>query len=165
LVLAGHPSEARFDAFWLVGGRVADWGALPEEVELSERTAAALARLGGRRGVGTHVPPGEVDEVRIVGNWLASHPQTPALVLQPPPERGELAGFVSRAAGSALCERQRDHGRFAAVPAHGDDGTVLGFAADQGEGDGADAGGAGDGAEPAHDLPAERELVARLGGR
>jgi DNA polymerase-3 subunit epsilon len=98
LLLATHPAERRFDAFWLVGGRIADWGTLPDLDELEERTAAALARLGGTRGVGTHVPPGEVDEVRIVGNWLAAHPETPQLVLDPPPGREGLERFVARAA-------------------------------------------------------------------
>jgi DNA polymerase-3 subunit epsilon len=102
LVLAAHPAERRFDAFWLVGGRVADWGALPDLDELEQRTATALARLGGARGVGTHVPPGEVDEVRIVANWLAAHPATPALVLDPRPERGELERFVAAAADREL---------------------------------------------------------------
>jgi DNA polymerase-3 subunit epsilon len=98
LLLAPHPTERRFDSFWLVGGRVADWGAMPDFDELGERTAAALSRLGGTRGVGTHVPPGEVDEVRIVANWLASHPDTPQLVLDPPPGREGLERFVAGAA-------------------------------------------------------------------
>ena len=141
LVLAGHPtSEARFDAFWLVGGRVADWGAVTgvgapgvsgargvsgapgvsgasgesgapgatdalgatDDLDaLAARTTAALSRLGGHRGVGTHVPPDEVDEVRIVGNWLASHPETPTLVLNPAPDRRALAEFVAGAAREA----------------------------------------------------------------
>jgi DNA polymerase III subunit epsilon len=100
LLLAAHPTDQRFDAFWLVGGRVADWGGMPDLDldlgldELERRTAAALSRLGGTRGVGTHVPPGEVDEVRIVANWLAAHPDTPALVLDPPPGRETLARFA-----------------------------------------------------------------------
>jgi DNA polymerase-3 subunit epsilon len=115
LVLAGHPTEARFDAFWLVGGRVADWGAVARDdrgvdrggvdldardalAALAARTEAALSRLGGHRGVGTHVPPDEVDEVRIVGNWLASHPETPTLVLDPAPDRRALEKFVAGAA-------------------------------------------------------------------
>ena len=161
LVLARHPADARFDAFWLVGGRVADWGALPEPDELGARTEAALARLGGGRGVGTHVPPGEVDEVRIVGNWLASHPDTPALVLDPAPAPGDLARFVSAA---ALSERQGDHRRLAALLADRDDGSVLGFPAHEGEGDRSEAGGAYDAAQPPHRLLAKPQLLARLGG-
>lgn len=116
LLLAAHPTEARFDAFWLVGGRVADWGALPELEELQERTAAALARLGGARGVGTHVPPGEVDEVRIVGNWLAAHPEMPVLVLDPPPSAQELSAFLTSAGVDACVGAQAgtDRGAVAA---------------------------------------------------
>jgi DNA polymerase-3 subunit epsilon len=94
LLLAPHPTEPRFDAFWLVGGRVADWGCVPDLDELCDRTAVALSRLGGV-GVGTHVPPGEIDEVRIVGNWLASHSEAPVLVLDPAPGREELERFVT----------------------------------------------------------------------
>ncbi|HEY1569500.1 MAG TPA: hypothetical protein VGF68_20890, partial [Solirubrobacteraceae bacterium] len=41
--------------------------------------------------VGAHVPPDEVDEVRILGTWLASHPETPQLVLRPAPDRRTLS--------------------------------------------------------------------------
>jgi DNA polymerase-3 subunit epsilon len=102
LVLAAHPTDRRFDAFWLVGGRVADWGEMPDLDELEGRTAAALARVGGSRGVGTHVPPGEIDEVRIVANWLAAHPETPALVLDPPPGREALERFVAGAGSKGV---------------------------------------------------------------
>jgi DNA polymerase-3 subunit epsilon len=97
LLLAAHPADAlRRDAFWVVGGRLLDWGELPDDVdEVCERTAAALRR-GGRAGeVGTHVPPGEVDEVRIVASYLASHPHTPQLGLEPPPIPESLKRFVN----------------------------------------------------------------------
>jgi DNA polymerase III subunit epsilon len=83
LLLVPHPVENdRQDAFWLVGGRLVDWGEAPaESARLEERTDAALRR-GGRAGeLGTHVPPDEVDELRIVSNYLASHPETTQLVL------------------------------------------------------------------------------------
>ncbi|MFL5827366.1 MAG: exonuclease domain-containing protein [Thermoleophilaceae bacterium] len=69
LVLAQHPTAERFDAFWIVGGRVADWGPLPDGDELVERTQRALerARPGGL------LAPEEVDEVRIVSSWIAAH--------------------------------------------------------------------------------------------
>jgi DNA polymerase III subunit epsilon len=72
LVLAPHPVKERFDAFWLVAGRVVDWGPMPPPGELAERSRAALGR-SARRASLTAVPAGEVDEVRIVGSWLATN--------------------------------------------------------------------------------------------
>jgi hypothetical protein len=43
------------------------------------------------------VPPGEVDEVRILGTWLASHPHAPQLVLRPAPGRDALGDLLERA--------------------------------------------------------------------
>ena len=89
LILAAHPVDAeRRDAFWLVGGRLVDWGPAPapdETVALEHRTLRALTR-GGRAGeLGAHVPPDEIDELRIIANYLAAHPDTPEVAL----ERGE----------------------------------------------------------------------------
>jgi DNA polymerase III subunit epsilon len=103
LVLAPHPVDpARRDGFWLVGGRLLDWGAVPDDVdELAERTARALER-GGRVGdLGAHVPPDEVDEVRLVRTYLASHAELPQLVLEPPPTLEELRGFASADVGGS----------------------------------------------------------------
>ena len=96
-MLAAHPAGTGGDAFWLVGGRLVDWGPLPSDSEeLEQRTAAALRR-GGRAGeLGAHVPPAEIDEVRIVATYLSGHPETPKLTLDPPPERAALAGFVAQ---------------------------------------------------------------------
>ncbi len=86
LVLAPHPVDSeRRDAFWLVAGRLMDWGPLPpapaDTDALEQRTEAALKR-GGRAGeLGAHVPPTEIDELRIVSNYLDSHPETTQLVL------------------------------------------------------------------------------------
>ena len=96
LVLAVHPSKPYADAFWIVGGRVADWGALPGAGELAERTRAARAQ-SPLPGPGALVPADEVDEVRLVSAWLARHPETPALDLDPLPEKPELAAFVAAA--------------------------------------------------------------------
>jgi DNA polymerase III subunit epsilon len=96
LVVAAHPTDpVRRDGFWLVGGRLVDWGALPGEVdELGERTASALRR-GGRLGeLGAHLPPDEVDEVRIVATYLASHPRLPQLALDPPPTPESLQQWL-----------------------------------------------------------------------
>src|SRR5207302_5916895 len=96
LVVASHPVDAsRRDAFWIVGGRLVDWGVLPNDAsDVWERTEAALRR-GGRAGeVGAHVPPDELDEVRIIATYLASHPGLPQLALDPSPTVGALVAFV-----------------------------------------------------------------------
>ncbi len=94
LLLAEHPVEPRFDAFWMVSGRLLDWGPAPGLDELEQRTQAALVR-GGRTGeLGAHVPPEEVDEVRIVATYLASHPDLLQLSLDPAPDRERLRRFA-----------------------------------------------------------------------
>jgi DNA polymerase-3 subunit epsilon len=97
LVVCAHPADAsRSDAFWLVGGRLVDWGPLPDDVdELERRTDAALARLGRGGELGAHVPPSEVDELRLIGTYLASHPDTPELSLSPAPRREALERFAA----------------------------------------------------------------------
>jgi DNA polymerase-3 subunit epsilon len=84
LLLCPHPVEPRFDAFWMVGGRLVDWGPAPTDpTELDARTDAALKR-GGRAGeLGAHLPPDEVDEVRIVATYVESHPEVRQIVLEP----------------------------------------------------------------------------------
>ncbi len=97
LVLAPHPSDAgRVEGFWLAGGRLVDWGPLPPG-SLAARNAHALSRAGRAGELGAHVPPDEVDEVRLIGSWLASHPDVE--------QRPLRAGRPARS-GS---ERQLDH--------------------------------------------------------
>jgi DNA polymerase-3 subunit epsilon len=106
LVLAPHPTAPRFDALWLAGGRLLDFGELPDDpAELAERTARALVRAGRTGELGAHVPPQEIDELRIVGVYLASHPELTALDLSPVPEIATLTGFVSRARGAAAARQ------------------------------------------------------------
>ena len=93
LVLAQHPVKERFDAFWIVQGRLVDWGPLPGASELVERTDAAVSRPPGR----APIPADEIDEVRIVSGWIAEH-EPPTLTLDPAPEHDVLAGFVAKAA-------------------------------------------------------------------
>ncbi|HYB30456.1 MAG TPA: exonuclease domain-containing protein [Solirubrobacteraceae bacterium] len=84
LILAAHPIDRdRQDAFWLVGGRLVDWGPTSDEtVALEERTRLAL-RHGGRAGeLGAHVPPDEVDELRIIATYLTSHPELSQVMLE-----------------------------------------------------------------------------------
>jgi len=95
LVLAGDPRAQMPDAFWLVSGRLADWGTLPPLDELERRTALAL----GTRPAGGHpsaIPADQLDEVRIVGNWLAGH-EALELELDEPPARARLAALVAAA--------------------------------------------------------------------
>jgi DNA polymerase-3 subunit epsilon len=93
LILAEHPVDpTRHDAFWLAGGRLVDWGPAPPDTgALEERTRRALRR-GGRAGeLGAHVPPDEIDELRIIATYLASHPELPQLIL----ERRELSEMAA----------------------------------------------------------------------
>ncbi|HZC14137.1 MAG TPA: exonuclease domain-containing protein, partial [Thermoleophilaceae bacterium] len=92
LVLARHPVKDRFDAFWIVQGRLVDWGPLPGPTELASRTEAALARPPGR----TVIPVDEVDELRIVAGWIADH-EPAALELEPRPAEPDLLRFVAAA--------------------------------------------------------------------
>jgi DNA polymerase-3 subunit epsilon len=95
LVLAPHPAhDGVNDAFWIVGGRVADWGPCPEDAaEVAARTDVALRRAAPA-GLGGWLPAGELDETRIVGAWLAGH-EVPELELEPRPDAARLAAFVA----------------------------------------------------------------------
>jgi DNA polymerase III subunit epsilon len=92
LALAKHPVKERFDAFWLVRGRLVDWGPLPGHSELVERTLDALARPPGR----TVVPADEVDEIRIAASWIADN-EPAELALAPPPSAPALMRFAAAA--------------------------------------------------------------------
>jgi DNA polymerase III subunit epsilon len=99
LVLAAHPvDQTRRDAFWLVGGRVVDWGPLPpsasEDTEtLEERTQLALRHAGYAGELGAHVPPDEIDELRIIATYLSSHPDVPQVMLERPGLLTEMAAL------------------------------------------------------------------------
>ena len=98
LVLAKHPVKERFDAFWIVQGRLLDWGPLPGLSELVVRTEAAVSRPPGR----APIPAGEIDEVRIVAGWVAEH-EPACLTLDPLPGPDELRAFTERGpAGAAV---------------------------------------------------------------
>ena len=95
LVLARHPVKERFDAFWIVAGRLVDWGPLPGASELVDRTAAAVARPPGRAAI----PADEIDEIRIVASWVAEH-EPPTLTLDPMPTAEALLRFSGCRANS-----------------------------------------------------------------
>jgi hypothetical protein len=89
----------RHDAFWVVKGRLVDWGPLPGHSEMVERTKAALARAPGR----SVVPVDEVDEIRIVASWVADH-EPPQLALDPTPSAPALIRFVAESTSPATAE-------------------------------------------------------------
>jgi DNA polymerase III subunit epsilon len=72
LVLAEHPRGGGADAFWLVGGRIVDWGPLGDEADVAQRTARALRGGDGTGGVAS-LTPDEVAESRIVATWVDRH--------------------------------------------------------------------------------------------
>jgi DNA polymerase-3 subunit epsilon len=92
LVLAQHARATSHDAFWLVGGRLADWAPLHDAGDLHARTLVALA---GRDEAVAQLPAQDVAEPRIVQTWLASH-QAQALELRPIPDRAGLDAFIAR---------------------------------------------------------------------
>ena len=110
LVLAPHPSDpGRAEGFWLVGGRLVDHGAVTGD-DVAQRTERAVARSGRQGELGAHVPPDEIDEVRLIGSWLASHPDAPRLALRPAPSSEDLREFLVR-------ERELDDDRLDLVGA------------------------------------------------
>jgi DNA polymerase-3 subunit epsilon len=104
LVLARHPRSESHDAFWVVGGRLADWAPQGRAGDLHARSAAALS---GRRDGVAQLPAEAVAEARIVQTWLASH-DVDALALQPVPDGRALDAFLAAAGVPASGERQRD---------------------------------------------------------
>ena len=76
--------------------------------DLGDRTRAALTRNTRAGELGIHLPSDEVDEIRVVGNYLAAHPDAPQLVLDPPPSADALADFARAAGVADSAERQLD---------------------------------------------------------
>ncbi|HMJ34729.1 MAG TPA: exonuclease domain-containing protein [Baekduia sp.] len=97
LVLAAHPVEARYDALWIVGGRIAGWAPLTDADDAWARTEAAL-RGGDGRGLAPCATADEVREIRIATTWLAAHPSL-ELKLSSETTRARVERFVVRAQG------------------------------------------------------------------
>jgi DNA polymerase-3 subunit epsilon len=94
LVLAEHPRGGHFDAFWLVGGRVADWGPLGDVDDLERRTSGAL-RGGDGTGTTASLSPDEVADARIVATWLDGR-DAPTLDLRRGGDAAVLRTFLAR---------------------------------------------------------------------
>jgi DNA polymerase III subunit epsilon len=94
LIVVSHPvAPERADAFWIVGGRIADWGPLPAGAdEVAARTDTALAAAPAR-SLGGWLPADELDETRLVGLWIAGHDEARVLELEPRPHPKTLAAF------------------------------------------------------------------------
>ena len=101
LVLAGEDGAKGLDAFWLVGGRVVDWGPVTSAPELVARTDAAL-----RTRAEPYVPADEVHELRIVSTWLDGH-DVDTLDLDPRPSTAAIEGFGQRNGLSDLAPTRR----------------------------------------------------------
>jgi DNA polymerase-3 subunit epsilon len=96
LVLAPHPEAAgRFDAVWIAGGRVVDWGPAGPPAELAARSTRALARAPSA-ALGGWLPADAVAEARLVGLWMAAN-APPTLELRRGLGEPEHAAFLARA--------------------------------------------------------------------
>ena len=105
LVLAPHPKDAPFEGFWLVGGRLVDFGGLERGTRCVDPGRAhrggAAPRGAGRRARRPR-PAGRGRRGPDPGTWLASHPDTPQLVLaRARPRALRAAGPRCVAAGPA----------------------------------------------------------------
>ena len=90
-MLAPHPSEpGRFDAVWIAGGRVVDWGPLVGLGELVARSRRAVAAAGAG-----WLSPEAIAEARLVGAWVAAH-DPPALELGLGVGEAEHAALLAR---------------------------------------------------------------------
>jgi DNA polymerase-3 subunit epsilon len=98
LVVAPHPeARGRADALWIAGGRVVDWARLPAaREEIALRTEDALRAAPSQRSLGAWLVPEELEEVRLVGGWLAAHGAR-VLELQPAPASRRVEAFVAAA--------------------------------------------------------------------
>ena len=95
LMLARHPVKPRFDAFWIVRGRLADWGPLPGHSELVERTRTALERHGAAGARRCRRPRWTSCGSSGAGSPTTSRRSSP---LDPAPEPEAMERFVAAAA-------------------------------------------------------------------
>jgi DNA polymerase-3 subunit epsilon len=97
LVLAPHPqATGRFDAIWIAGGRVVDWGPGETAAELAPRSARAYAEAPASASLGGWLPADAVAEARLVGAWIVAN-QPPALELGARTGKAAHTAFLARA--------------------------------------------------------------------
>jgi DNA polymerase-3 subunit epsilon len=97
LVLAPHPEAVgRFDAIWIAGGRVVDWGPGEAAAELAPRSARAYAEAPAATSLGGWLPADAVAESRLVGAWIAAN-RPPALELGARTGEAAHTAFLARA--------------------------------------------------------------------
>jgi DNA polymerase III subunit epsilon len=110
LLVASHPVDpARREGFWWVGGRLVDWGDISADAEeVARRSELALRRAGCPWEVGAHLPPDEVDEVRILTTYRASHPALSCLALDPLPDSAAVARFLTAAQENGSSETRAE---------------------------------------------------------
>ncbi|HET6550683.1 MAG TPA: exonuclease domain-containing protein [Solirubrobacter sp.] len=97
LVLAPHPEKARFDALWIAGGKVVDWGPV-DDSPLAPRSAKAFARAPAPGRLGGWLPADAIPETRLVGAWIAAH-EPPSLELGPRTGEAAHATFLETVSG------------------------------------------------------------------
>ena len=96
LVLAPHPQAAgRFDAIWIAGGRVVDWGPWETPAAMTQRSARAFRHAPAPGKLGGWLPADAVAEARLVGAWIAAN-QPPALELGARTGEAAHAAFLAR---------------------------------------------------------------------
>ncbi|MDA0168003.1 exonuclease domain-containing protein [Solirubrobacter taibaiensis] len=95
LVLAPHPEKrGRFDAIWIAGGRVVDWGAV-DGSSLVARSARAFAEAPPAGRLGGWMPAEAVAEARLVGWWIVAN-SPPALELSASVGGAQIDRFLAR---------------------------------------------------------------------
>jgi DNA polymerase-3 subunit epsilon len=98
LVVAAHPQQrGHGDAIWIAGGRVVDWARMPAaREEVAARTEDALRAAPSQRSLGAWLVPEELEEVRLVGGWLAANGAR-VLELEPAPPAQRVEAFLAAA--------------------------------------------------------------------
>jgi DNA polymerase-3 subunit epsilon len=98
LVLAPHPeAPGRFDALWIAGGRVVDWGPV-DGAPLAPRSQRAFRHAPAPGKLGGWLPADAIREARLVGAWIAAN-EPPMLELGPRTGEAEHKAFLGGQGG------------------------------------------------------------------